>query len=350
VLIVEDIDTLNVTRTRADRRRSHPIFSPFWDMGAELIEGRSTDSVPDVRPYQSAQRDITIAAAQIACSREISDNVRKIREHIRKAADSGADIVVFPELAVTDREAQAVRAAGRTDLDAALRSIRRQADLANVYAIVGMPYFAGNQRHNCAFVIADDGSIKTRYAQIAAGRDDLFKPGLKAGAMWFDLKGVQSIVTIGDDADWIEIADLAAARGMYMHFHITSEVYPSADAVVMGRQRNLLMLMYAKYGAVVNAASGPESPSGGISMIVSREGGHNRPAPTGVEYYLPYQTSVVRSAGSAETMIVATRRTQRSNDTDLGRYWRNRNRRRRPQSGWYDWMKLGALLIRGEGH
>ncbi len=350
VLVVEDIDTSKVTRTLADRRRRHPLLGPFWDMGAKLLKGAKVDLVPDVKPYQSAQRDISIAAAQIMCSMKISDNVRKITEYIHKAADAGADIVVFPELAVTGLWEHAVAAADQRDLDAALNRIRKEADSANVYAIVGMPYFVDGRRYNCAFAIGDDGAIKTRYAQISAGGDGLFEPGLSAGSMWFELKGVQSIVTIGSDANWVEVADLAAARGMYMHFHITSETYSSADATTLGRQRNLLMLMYAKYGAVVNAASGPDSPSGGISMIVSREGGHNKPAPPGVEYYLPYQTSVVQRVGSSETMIIATRRTQRSNDMDLARYWRNRNRRNRPQSGWYDWIKLGASLIRGGGH
>ena len=80
-------------------------------------------------------------------------------------------------------------------------------------------------------------------------------------------------------------------------------------------------------------------------MIVSREGGHNKSAPSGLEYYLPYQTSIVKSAGSAEIMIIATRKTFTRNDMDLIAYWRNRNRRNRTQNGWYEWIKKGTLLI-----
>ena len=111
--------------------------------------------------------------------------------------------------------------------------------------------------------------------------------------------------------------------------------------------------MYAKYGAVVNAASpselsNPSSPASGISMIVSREGGHNKPCPAGIKYYLPYQTSVAESAGTAETMIYATRKTTAKNDMDLNRYWRNRDRKRRTEKGWYEWIKLGAWLIQSD--
>jgi hypothetical protein len=113
------------------------------------------------------------------------------------------------------------------------------------------------------------------------------------------------------------------------------------------------MLTYAQYGAVVNAANpvrlpNPSAPAGGVSVIVSREGGHDKPAPDGLEHYLPYQTSVVRSAGSEETVIYATRKTMSWNSMDLKRNWRNRNRNRRDnqaRKGWYDWIKFGAQIV-----
>jgi predicted amidohydrolase len=362
-LIVEEINTARVTRSEALRRRNHQIFKPFWDMGEKLLEGKAIDSVGDITPLTSARRDIKIAAAQIACSRSISENIRKIRSYIQSAADQDADIVVFPELAVTGNVKEDIAAANQSELDNALSEICRQADEKDIYVIVGMPYFTEGKRRNCAFVIADDGTIKTRYAQLAASEGELFVPGTETKAMWFELKGVHSIVTIGDDANMVEIADLAACRGMYLHFHIACETYASADEVLLGKQRNLLMLMYAKYGAVVNAAARGEgvppfnrgleardtsrdtNSTGGMSMIVSREGGHNKPAPSGIEYYLPYQTSVAKSAGPDEEMIVATRKTEARNDMDLLRYWRNRNRKSRTQKGWYDWIKKGVMLI-----
>jgi len=112
-------------------------------------------------------------------------------------------------------------------------------------------------------------------------------------------------------------------------------------------------LTYAKYGVVVNAAdpsglANPSAPAGGRSMIVSREGGHNKPAPQGLEYYLPYQTSIITSASRQETILYATRKTPGRNDMDLATSWRNRNRRARAQSGWYDWITTGATLVEAE--
>jgi predicted amidohydrolase len=349
VMFVEEIDATRATRAQAERRRNHPIFGPFWEMGKRLLEGQAVKSPARITPYSSAQRDIKIAAVQMACSRDIEDNIRRIIDYIGEAAREKADVVVFPELAVTGCLKDDILAASQPALEKALTRISDQAEAKRIYVIVGMPYDVAGARRNCALVIGDDGQVKTRYAQIVARRSDLFAPGESTGAMWFTIKGVHAIVTIGADADWVEIADLAANRGMYLHFHISYQSDASADDAVVRKQRNLLMLRYAKYAAAVNAADpsdlpNPSSAAGGVSLIVSRQGGHEQPAPAGIEYYLPYQTSVVKGAGTAETMICATRRTTRSNDLDLDRHHRNRDRRSRPQQGWYDWITLGAGL------
>ena len=163
--------------------------------------------------------------------------------------------------------------------------------------------------------------------------------------MWFDLKGVPAIVTIGEDANWIEIGDLAACRGMSLHFHLTNERDASADAAILSRQRNLLALSYAQCGAVSNAA---EPYGSGRSLIVSRLGGHNQAAPAGMEYYLPYQTSVIASAPAGESLTIATRRVSAKNPLDWDSHYRNRNRRFRKQAGWDEWIKQGMWLIRPE--
>ncbi len=349
VLIVQEIETDMATRVGANRRKNHPLFESFWEMGARLLSGETVESAVSVKPLESAACDIKIAAAQMACSRDMIDNVGKMRRMIAEASREGADIVVFPELAVTGYRADDIVAAGASELEDAISQIRTEARVRGIYVIFGMPYEVSGARRNCAFVIDDKGDVATRYAQIVSSRSRLLAPGRSMGTMWFKVKGVHSIVTIGDDADWIEIADLAANRGMYLHFHISYESDASADDAIVRKQKNLLMLRYAKFGAAVNAAdpgrlANPSSPAHGISMIVSREGGHEQSSPEGIEYYLPYQTSVVKCAGSVETMILATRRTARRNDLDLDRHFRNRNRKSRPQGGWFDWIAAGAGL------
>jgi predicted amidohydrolase len=354
-MIVEEIDTDLASRKAAQQRLNHPLFKPFWEQGKLLLTNGSVGARSNIKPLASKVRDIKIAAAQMACSRKIYENVQQIRRQIALAAKKEADIVVLPELAVTGNCDEDILAATPNALDEALDEIRVEAKLHNIYVIVGMPAVIGDARYNCAVVIGNDGNVKTRYAQLASNRVHLFQPGHSAKSLWFSLKGVPSIVTVGNDANWVEIGDLAANRGMYLHFHISYESDTSPEHAVLRKQRNLLALCYAGYGAIVNAAdpSGlkhPSEPASGISMIVSREGGHNQPAPEGIEYYLPYQTSVVKSAGEKPVMIVATRRTSKANNMDLVRFWRNWNRRTGGLPARYDWITKGAELINSEYH
>jgi predicted amidohydrolase len=352
-MIVEQIEADLASRTVAQQRLNHPLFKPFWEQGKLMLANGSVGLHSDVKPLASKVRNIKIAAAQMACSRDIYENVQQIRSQIAHAAQQKADIVVFPELAITGNNDEDILAAKQGTLNDALDKIRIDAKLHEIYVIVGTPFVAGDARYNCAVVIGDNGNVKTRCAQYAVSRSNLFQPGRSAKSLWFSLKGVPSIVTVGDDANWVEIGDLAANRGMYLHFHISYDSDTSSEHTVLRKQRNLLALCYAKYGAIVNAAdpSGLKNPSGpasGISMIVSREGGHNQPAPKGIEYYLPYQTCIVKSTGIGPAMIIATRRTGTANNMDLKRFWRNRNRRKGGLPARYDWICNGAALISGD--
>lgn len=351
VMIVAEIDPELADRTEARRRRNHPLFRSFWDAGETLLDGDAIRAAPDVKPLPSVARDVRIAVAQMTCSNSVSTNAEKVLDFIRQAAAGNADIVVFPELALTGSRGEDVRAVDQATLESALRTIRHEAKAGAIHVIVGAPLAANGRRFNCAMVIGDDGRLKTRHSQIVTRRDGLFHAGTSLRSMWFDLKGVPAIVTIGDDANWIEIGDLAACRGMSLHFHLSDEADASADAAVLRRQRNLVALSYAQFGAVANAAEpivgdAADSLAGGGSLIVSREGGHNRPAPAGLEYYLPYQTSVVASGPTGESLLIATRRLAAKNPWDWDSHYRNRNRRFRRQSGWDEWIKHGMWLIR----
>ncbi len=353
VMLVEEINTEKATLAEAKLRINHPLFHTFWDAGRELLEEIKIEPVPQITPYTSAERTIKVAAAQIACSRDIDGNISTILRHIAQAAQEDADIVVFPELALTGALSDDILSVRQSRLDDALIKIRNAAKKGSIYVILGMPYDIDGARRNCAFVISDNGTVQTRYSQIVVKRSNLFQPGTSTKAMWFNVKSVHAIVTIGDDVDWIEIADLAASRGMYLHFHLSYQTDASPDDATFIKQRNLLFLRYAKCGLVVNAASpsrlhNPSLPANGMSMIVSREGGHNQASPARLEYYLPYQTSIVCSAGLEETVIYAKRKTTRTNNLDLRRNWRNRNRKARPQRDWYDWITKGAEIITGE--
>ncbi len=53
--------------------------------------------------------------------------------------------------------------------------------------------------------------------------------------MWFRVKGVPAVVTIGRDALWTELSELAAVAGAQLHIHLDHEIDDSPAA----RQRRL---------------------------------------------------------------------------------------------------------------
>jgi len=349
-MMVEDINLDLVVKKEAETRRNNPLFKPFWDAGEKLINREHITPVPKLEPYISEPAEISIAAVQMVCSRNIDENVDQIKTYIRQAAENNADIVVFPELAVTGSLEEDIRSVNQKTIDRAMNDLRESAKTNKIFVIVGAPYYLDNERKNCAIVISDNGSIETIYAQINNKRSGLFSNGLSTKALWFKVKGVYSIVTIGEDANMIEIPDLASFRGMNLHFHISNEYYSSDDESIIQTQKNITMLQYANFGGFVNAVI-PSTPkdtdtiTGGGSMIVCREGGHNIPAPADVVYYLPYATSVVEKAGPGEGIMYATRKINNDYPRNLIHSWRYSHRKNREQKGWDDWIRLGGQLI-----
>ena len=63
-------------------------------------------------------------------------------------------------------------------------------------------------------MVGPDGTLLTRYDQMVVDRRDLFEEGSDPKSMWFKVKGVPAIVTVGSDARWNEIGELAAVRGV----------------------------------------------------------------------------------------------------------------------------------------
>ncbi len=109
-------------------RRSHPALKSFWEMGVSMLAGKTAAATAH-QPLNSPQVEIKIAAAQMACSRKIEDNVARIEKLVREAKAGGADVVVFPELAVTGARDEDIFAATSQQLAGALAqdSASRQA-------------------------------------------------------------------------------------------------------------------------------------------------------------------------------------------------------------------------------
>src|SRR6059058_1422421 len=145
---------------------------------------------------------LRVALAQINCTvGDISGNARKIKEWIGRARDEGAQLVVFPELALTGYppedlllKTHFVDAAG-----AALRELAKEA--RDIVALVGFPERADDV-YNAAAVLAD-GEVAAVYRKVFLPNYGVFDEQryFQAGtdAALFELNGVAIGLTICED-------------------------------------------------------------------------------------------------------------------------------------------------------
>ena len=102
-LLVCDLDPARATLEAARTRREHPLFPGVLgdrcaDAGGERIPPVAIPSLP------SPEGAVTVAAAQLDVRDSVEANLARMTELVGAAKDRGADLVVFPELALTGRD------------------------------------------------------------------------------------------------------------------------------------------------------------------------------------------------------------------------------------------------------
>ena len=149
-------------------------------------------------------RGATIRVALCQCNLPVGDldgNLDRIRALVARAVDQGADLTVFPELAVTGYPPEDLLLNPRF-ADAAAAGVRELArSLTDTVVVVGLPEL-GEDLHNAAAVLADNAIVATyrkhflpNYAVFDEQR--YFASG--DDALVIDLDGVRIGVTICED-------------------------------------------------------------------------------------------------------------------------------------------------------
>jgi predicted amidohydrolase len=342
-LLVTTLDFSLATLAAATERRTHPLFERFWQTGVTLMNGGSVEVLDEGHtPLTSPEVPLKIAAAQMACSRALNENVARAVELIRAAGDERADVVVFPELTLTGALDEDVLAADGAWLAAALGRIQDAARTAGTYVAIGLPWIEDGARHNCVVVVGPDGSVLTRYAQLVVDRPQLFAPGTSTRAMWVEIKGIPTVITIGGDALWSELAELAAVRGAQVHLHLSYDRDVSAGASQRRRQLWANLANFRTFTVTVNAASPeglarPSAPAQGGSILwedyrrephaTARRAGHG-----------PWSAYRLAEAAEGETLLWATQVPHPVNQ-HFALMTDTRNPQMRP------WYAVGALAM-----
>jgi predicted amidohydrolase len=264
---------------------------------------------------------------------------------IRTARSNGADAVVFPELSVTGALDEDIEKADRTTMDRALERISKSAMAERIYVVFGMPYLVNGNRKNSAFVIGPDGALLTRYDQLTVDRPKLFGAGSSPQSMWFRMNGVPVVVSIGGDAVWSEIAELAAVSGAQIHFHISYDRDVSEEATLRRTQFWANLASYRTLTLTVNAASPakinhPSDGANGGSAIWGDIAAQREKTRTDIDLFSPFSADRLVKAGADEQIIYATERVARENPHV--QLLRSKNPRMA------DWYALGARIMVGD--
>ena len=315
-IVVADLDIAQATRAEASARAGHPVLRRFWEAGVKL-QREEPVAVPPLKPLTCAATDVTLAVAQD------SDNLAAMEAVIGQAHASNADLVAFPARAIAET---------------GIERLRRAAQENHITVVVGAVHRVDGRKYNSAFVIGPDGSVLTRYDQLSGVNP--FQAGEEPAAMWFRVKGVPAVVTIGRDALWTELSEMAAVAGAQIHVHLDND--PNADAAATLRRLQVWSNLasfetFSVTANIVGSAIWDDLRDADERRAEVRN--LPRPDSGAVEVYSPFSANLVARAGTQPQLIVVTRHVGPKN-----LYHPARTSSFNPQME--AWYRLGAAIIR----
>jgi predicted amidohydrolase len=282
----------------------------------------------------------------MACSRDVDANLARMAHLIGEAGSRHADVVAFPGQVVTGGVIEDILRADAAVLREALRTIQSEAQQHRITVVFGMPHREGGKRWNSAFAVGPAGDVLTRYDQMVVDFPEAFAAGTEAKSMWFRVKGVPAVVTLGADARWNEIGELAAVRGAQLLFHLCYGGGMPAAVALQRTQFWVQLASFCTFSATVNAAdpqslARPSAPADGGSCLWEDFNGHRKKPAGPVEVFSQYSACRIVSAGRQERIICATRTMPRMNPY-FARLVSGRYPHLEP------WYHLGAKIVGGD--
>ena len=161
---------------------------------------------------------ITIAVAQMKFRATIGENVSRILKIIHSSARRRADVILFPECAVTGYNCDFGRLS-RSEIEGALDMVGEAACSARCHVLVGSPTFHGRKRFNSLVVFDPRGRRVFCYSKIhLTARDKrFFSPGNTLAL--FRVAGVPCTAIICHERRYPELVRLPVMLGAQIVFH-----------------------------------------------------------------------------------------------------------------------------------
>lgn len=167
-------------------------------------------------PHRESQ--LRVAAVQMKFAPTIDENLARIDRLADRAARRRADVVLFPECAVTGYAFDFHRLTNDR-VAHALRAISRSARRLETNLLVGSPVFRRGQMYNCLVVFNRRGKITYCYAknQLTPSDEEFFTPGNAVALFKIDRVPVTSIIC--HERRYPELVRLAVMAGAKVLFH-----------------------------------------------------------------------------------------------------------------------------------
>ena len=162
--------------------------------------------------------NLQVAAVQMRFRPRLDENVAQIIERVHEAARGGADVILFPECAVTGyrREFKGIKP---EPVNRACAKVARAAREARCNVLVGSPTFHHGAWFNSLLVFDRRGRRIFEYSKIHLTESDarLFTPG--NGLALFRVDGVPATAIICHERRYPELVRLPVMMGAQIVFH-----------------------------------------------------------------------------------------------------------------------------------
>ncbi len=251
-----------------------------------------------------AKGKLKIATCQFAVSSSIPRNLRSIIAQMRRAKKARADIVHFPECALTGYAGVDMDDLSNLDWELLKESTRQIMALAaklRLWVVLGSAHrlTGANKPHNCLYLIGPDGRIANRYDKRFCMTIDLenYTPGSRF--VYFTVNGVKCSLLICFDLRFPEIYRELHKKGVqcvFQSFYNARQKGPSVHSQIM-RQSMQCRAATNFFWVSMSNASGYYSPypscfiepNGRIAaqLKTNRAGIMTNTVDTGKEFYDP---------------------------------------------------------------
>lgn len=164
------------------------------------------------------RKPLSIAVAQMKFRASPAENLSWITEVIHSCAKTGAEVILFPECAVTGYNCD-FAAVSPSEIDDALQAIASTARAARCHVLVGSPTFTNRKRYNSLVIFDRRGRTIFCYSKVHLTARDrrFFTPGNSLA--FFRLDGVPCTAIICHERRYPELVRLPVMMGAQIVFH-----------------------------------------------------------------------------------------------------------------------------------